>query len=270
MKCRKAKSILASDGLLLNEHQTLSEHLAVCSECAVEAERFRAISEALREMKSPAKIPDGLAGQVINRLRSQSANQEEIFTAEPHWRFRWSQSWKRSLAAAAAVVVLIGGSMGIATRLGVLNIPGSPALVAKSTSNQPAAKIPAQVRKTENTPQDGNKSVQPQKNTQRNDSSSNDLPESEKAANKPATKAATQQQAATQQTTIEPKIFLNVPRSIECALLKIKVDNINDSTDRMLSWAKTGGISYTVENKIPLDDGRTINIFRFWSAKCKR
>ena len=258
MNCRKAKSILMSDEPMLIEQRALSDHLAVCSGCAVEAERFSAISKALHEMNSPVKTPDGLAAQVISRLRSESADQKEVYFPASYRSFKWSQAWKRSFAAAAAVVLLIGGSMGIATRLGVLNIFGSPAVVVKTSSPQPAAKIPVQSNKTQNTQQSGNESVQPQKN----DSPSNNLPEPEKAANNSLTA-----QTTTQQIITEPKVFLNVPRSIECILWKIKVADINNATDKMLTWARTGGISYSVENEIHLDDGRTINIFRFGAPK---
>lgn len=263
MNCRKAKSILVSDKPLLNEHRALSGHLAVCRECAVEAEQFTAISKALREMNSPVKTPDGLAGQVISRLRSESANQDEVPAPALYRRFRWSQAWKRSLAAAAAVALLIGGSMGIATRLGVLNIFGSPSLIVRNTPlNQTSTKIPIQVQKKQNTPQAGNESVQQQKSG----SPSNNLPEPGETTNNLTTQATTQQQAK-QQITTEPKVFLNVPRSIECILWKIKVANINDATDKMLAWAKTKSISYSVEHEIPLDDGRTIKIFRFGVPK---
>ncbi|HAU31646.1 MAG: Putative transmembrane transcriptional regulator (Anti-sigma factor) [Desulfotomaculum sp. 46_296] len=263
MNCRKAKNILVLDELLLNEQRALSDHLAVCSECAVEAEYFGAISKALREMNSPVKTPDGLSAQVISRLHSENTNREEVNSLAPCHRFRWSQAWKRSLAAAAAVVLLIGGLMGIATRLGVLSIPGNPAVVVKNNpSNQPAVKIPVQITNTQNTPPTGNESVQSQKS----DSPLNSLPKSDKAANNLTIQATTQQQATTQ-TTSEPKVFLNVPRLIECILWKIKVGNINDAADKVLVWAKTNGISYSVENEIPLDDGRTINIFRFGAPK---
>jgi len=251
MNCRKAKSILISNEPLLIEHRALSEHLAVCSQCAVEAERFSAISKALHEMNIPVKTPDGLASRVISRLRSESAKQKEVYFPAPYRRFRWSQAWKRSLAAAAAVVLLFGGSVGIAARLGAVNFSRGPSLVATHTpSNKPAARIPVQIPKTRNTPE-----VQSPKNS---------LPEPRQTTNKP-----TAQQTTTQRTTTEPRVFLNVPRSIECILWKIKVVNINDTTDKMLAWAKTNGISYSVENEIPLDNGRKINIFRFEMPKAR-
>ena len=258
MNCRKAKSILVSDEPLFNKHRALSDHLVVCSGCAMEAEHFNAIGKALREMNSPVKAPDGLAAQVINRLRSESANQGEVYSPAFNLRFRWSQAWKRSLAAAAAAVLLIGGSMGIAARLGVLNISGDPALVVKHTPplNQPAIEVPVQVPETQITSPTRNESNQPQQNI---------LPESGQTSdNLPEKQAVTEQTTASHTAApTEPKVFLNVPRSIECILWKIKVADINGVTDRVLAWAKTDGISYTVENEIPLDDGRTIDIFRF-------
>ncbi|HAG11769.1 MAG TPA: hypothetical protein DCK76_10440 [Desulfotomaculum sp.] len=273
MNCRKAKSILVSDEPLFNEHRALSDHLAVCSGCAMEAEHFNAISKALREMNSPVKAPDGLAAQVINRLRSESANQGEVYSPAFNLRFRWSQAWKRSLAAAAAAVLLIGGSMGVAARLGVLNISGNPAFIVKHTPplNQPAVEVPVQVPETQIASPTGNESNQPQQNNLPESGQTTD-PESGQTTDNVSAKQATAEQktphqAAVQQTTTEPRVFLNVPRSIECILWKIKVTDINSATDRVLAWAKTGGISYSVENEIPLDDGRTIDIFRFGAPK---
>lgn len=111
MDCRNALILISLqlDGVLTNkENAALAEHLAGCDACARELALSRRLSGALREMGSEAiEAPPELCGLVIDKLR---AGQRPVL-----WRI--PEAWRKAVAAAAAILMLAGGSVGVTTGL---------------------------------------------------------------------------------------------------------------------------------------------------------
>ncbi|MGQ5710397.1 zf-HC2 domain-containing protein [Desulforudis sp. DRI-14] len=110
MRCAEARQLLPE--WLEGEAAALvsaevESHIASCPECRAEAALWRRIAGGLREMSTEIPAPAGFAAGVTARL---STGRRGILVS-------WSDTWKRAVAAAAAVTILACGSLGIAYRL---------------------------------------------------------------------------------------------------------------------------------------------------------
>jgi mycothiol system anti-sigma-R factor len=85
-------------------------HLESCASCAAAFERQRKLSESLKQSLEYHRAPDLLRARVMRDLRAtgHGADVTRRFAARP-WR------WLNSIAAAAAVVAVIGGTWMAAT-----------------------------------------------------------------------------------------------------------------------------------------------------------
>lgn len=106
MQCREAREFFSPwlDGeLAAEEREALQRHLAECPACRAEWERWQEISRALRGMKAPVAAPPGFLAAANARLAARQ-------------RVRPWQSMRRLVAAAAAVALVIAGSLSYAAR----------------------------------------------------------------------------------------------------------------------------------------------------------
>ncbi len=141
MNCREARQHFSPwlDGELADaETCAVREHLASCGLCAAEMEKLRAISAVLQSMRAQVAPPEDFAARVMARLRRDEAAPEAARVAG--WRSWWrgvKTGWKKSVAVAAALFVLLAGSAGVAARyFGMQGIFGPPAVVYnESTGN---------------------------------------------------------------------------------------------------------------------------------------
>lgn len=116
MDCRNALLLISPhlDGALTNEENAaLVEHLAGCESCARELELQRRLCGALREMeREDIKAPPELCSQVMARLQ---AERRPVL-----WRL--PGAWRRAMAAAAAILLIAGGSAGYTSGLRLADI----------------------------------------------------------------------------------------------------------------------------------------------------
>jgi len=116
MDCREAIALISPhlDGALsIEENSALAEHLAGCDYCARELALFERLAGALREIgQEEAQAPPELCGLVLGRLRNE---RRSVLARLP-------AAWRRSIAAAAAVLFLAGGSAWVAAGLNVAGV----------------------------------------------------------------------------------------------------------------------------------------------------
>ncbi|MCL6639369.1 MAG: zf-HC2 domain-containing protein [Firmicutes bacterium] len=113
MDCREASLLitLRLDGAISkDEEAALAAHLAGCQACSREMALQERLSGALREIgRDEVQAPAELCGLVMGRLR-----------AERKIAFAWlPAAWRRVMAAAAAVLIVAGGSAGVTAGLKV-------------------------------------------------------------------------------------------------------------------------------------------------------
>jgi hypothetical protein len=116
MDCREAIALISPhlDGALsIEENSALAEHLAGCESCARELSLFERLAWALREVgREEAQAPPELCGLVLGRLRNE---RRSVLARLP-------AAWRRSIAAAAAVLFLAGGSAWVTAGLNVAGV----------------------------------------------------------------------------------------------------------------------------------------------------
>jgi len=116
MDCREAVTLISPhlDGALsIEENSALAEHLAGCESCAGEVALFERLAGALREVgREEAQAPPELCGLVLGRLRNE---RRSVLARLP-------AAWRRSIAAAAAVLFLAGGSAWVTAGLNVAGV----------------------------------------------------------------------------------------------------------------------------------------------------
>lgn len=289
MNCHKARQLyyLWLEGELPEKNaRMLNKHLADCTACAGEAQRLKDIGLALRKMKNPVTPPEAFSASIISILRADLAEQKDrpgVQTTEySSWygfglankvrkigRCCWGPDagWKKGVAAAAAVVLLLGGSVGVAARY--IGVPGIllPVLVADRNPAGPFAVDQA-------SPVTENPSVQ-QEGTPPNsgaESGGSNVSKNEEE-NIAHVDVPGQQRQSTEKTggvsaqnsvsVPEPSVFLNRSRTIESMLVKVNVADLDAATRNLIDSAKLKGISYSVEHKVQIDNDRGVNIFRF-------
>lgn len=132
MDCREFNDMILShlDGSLRSDHSALMEdHAAQCSACARELALHSRLSLSLRDIgNEEIMAPPELGSLVINSLRQ-----------ERRGVFNWMPaSWRRTVAAAAAILLLAGSSAGVAWQIaskGPLVAVNPPAIVDDNRSN---------------------------------------------------------------------------------------------------------------------------------------
>jgi len=116
MNCREAMFLISlrMDGALSKDGETvLAEHLEACADCARELALQERLSGALREIgREDAQAPPELCGLVLGRLRTERRTALARLPA----------TWRRSIAAAAAVLFLAGGSAWVNAGLNVAGV----------------------------------------------------------------------------------------------------------------------------------------------------
>ncbi len=116
MRCDEVNLLILSylDGALSEyDEAMLSEHLAGCEACDRELALDRRLSVALREMGGEdIQAPPELSALVMAKLRTQRGKSLTWLPA----------AWRSAIAAAAAILLIAGGSTGIATGLRIADI----------------------------------------------------------------------------------------------------------------------------------------------------
>lgn len=116
MDCRNALLLISPhlDGMLSNEDDAaLAEHLAGCEACARELALGRRLSVALREIgREDIQAPTELGALVMAKLRTQRGKSLAWLPA----------AWRSAIAAAAAILLIAGGSAGVATGLRIADV----------------------------------------------------------------------------------------------------------------------------------------------------
>lgn len=107
MECREARILISPylDGVLSKgEEAALTDHMAACEECSREMSFYRRLSATLWEVgREDTQAPPELCGLVMGKLRAERRTVSKRLPA----------AWRRSIAAAAAILLLAGGSAGI-------------------------------------------------------------------------------------------------------------------------------------------------------------
>jgi len=135
MRCHEALNLISLhlDGALAEgQARALERHIAECGDCAREMQIQVKLTSALREIGSEEiQAPPQLCNLVMGKLR-----------AERKFTFRWlPETWRKSVAAAAAILLLAGGSAGVATGLkiaGTYKVPGHGTIATVQTGGSTA------------------------------------------------------------------------------------------------------------------------------------
>ncbi|MDD2444420.1 MAG: zf-HC2 domain-containing protein [Desulfotomaculaceae bacterium] len=130
MRCHEALNLISLhlDGTLAEEQvHALELHMAKCGDCAREMKIQEKLASVLREIGSEEiQAPPQLCSIVMGRLQ-----------AERKCAFQWLPvAWRKSVAAAAAILLLAGGSAGVATGLrmaGTDKVPGQGTIATVQT-----------------------------------------------------------------------------------------------------------------------------------------
>ncbi len=116
MRCDEVNTLILShlDGTLSGQDEAiLREHLAGCDPCARELAAQKRMSGALRAMGlEEVQAPPELCGLVMGRLR---ARRRKTLTWLP-------AAWRSAIAAAAAALLIAGGSIGITGGLRIADV----------------------------------------------------------------------------------------------------------------------------------------------------
>ena len=135
MDCAKAKEYLhdyIDEALPASHVRELEQHLQSCPDCALDLKRLRALSQALRSLPQ-TELPSGFTQALHEKLAAEP---------KPARPALMQRGWAKGLAAAAALVLVIGvvalGGNTLSGRGALTPMPG-----ATPTMNQTAAAIPA-------------------------------------------------------------------------------------------------------------------------------
>ncbi len=138
MRCQEALNLISLhlDGTLAEEQvHALELHMAKCGDCAREMKIQEKLASVLREIGSEEiQAPPQLCSIVMGRLQ-----------AERKCAFQWLPvAWRKSVAAAAAILLLAGGSAGVATGLrmaGTDKVPGQGTMATPAQILVPPARL---------------------------------------------------------------------------------------------------------------------------------
>ncbi|OPX91271.1 zf-HC2 domain-containing protein [Pelotomaculum sp. PtaB.Bin117] len=249
MDCSKILLLISShmDGMLSKEEEdALAKHVAGCVACAGELALQERLSGALRAMgREEIQPPQDIGGLVTSKLRAGQRN-----TAIR----QLPAAWRKAVAAAAAVLLIAGGSAGVTTGLKlagngkVVGFESAPYEVSTnegggiSTSGAPEegrivpqderAQLPGSVNTTdealiENTQDNENKTLK----TTGDDTGL--TPGNSGAGDKTAIAAVSPEG--------ETRVFMSSGMTVASTLLKIAVDDLNDARIKAVSLAAGAG-----------------------------
>lgn len=270
MNCRDIQQLITLhlDGALGGEQETaLREHLAVCPSCARELALQERLSRALRDLSSAeVEAPPELCGLVMGKLRED--RRKAI-----HWL---PPAWRKSIAAAAAFLIIAGGSVGLGAGL---KLTGNGWTVGRATTSTGTVQNPGGIV-TEQAPPDngGSHRIEPAQESapvagQGGESSSgaqggNPGPAAtgnvrEGASNTGAGAKATGPgvSVASGQDNL---VLLSSSMKVSSTLLKISVTDLTEAKIRATALAAGAGAAALVFPE--QNDGRRIQVMRLTAA----
>lgn len=259
MKCLEARQLFSAylDGEMSPaEADVLRVHLAGCPACAADLELERETCAVLRENITPPAAPSGFARGVTAALE-QERRQGRLAG--------WVAGWRPAVAAVAASLLITVTALGYGTQqwlnrafvvaqeptgeIGeVLPGPGAEGTIAEAPAaeaDDPGAAVPGGGETGEVTGGVGSAPGTGEAITP--------------AGTRPGPETGKTQVAAV--PDLEPKVFLNKPRSISSTLLKVKVDDPRQARNKAVGMAGNLGVGYqaqTVQN-----DSAPVEVLRF-------
>jgi hypothetical protein len=133
MDCRKAQYYIRQrlDQLLSEEdNAALEQHLACCEACAGELALQERLSMTLRELgREEIQAPAALSSLIMNNLRPQRRSALAWLPA----------AWRKTVAAAATLMLLAGGSAGV---MNGLNLAGNGKNIVMESPTPNVAAVP--------------------------------------------------------------------------------------------------------------------------------
>lgn len=257
MDCRTASNLISAgldEPLTATEQAELAEHLSTCAKCSQEAEFYRQISSALREMgREKIAAPAELSGLIMAELRAET---KQPAKAKPLWL---KNTWQKALAAAAAVLIIIGGSTGLGLsngfkmmvmeKLGGSNPPS--VFVADNNSNGEQESPLANPERTIITQEDGSFPTTNDDGPNTEPTPTQPLTEGEENGNEPVTENTPASDAATANNDranpnptgeVPGRALLNNQQIVmHSTSLKINAADLNVAKDRAFALASEAG-----------------------------
>jgi len=306
MNCQEIRQYFSPwlDGgeLSADEAGILREHLAECALCVAELEKMQAITAVLGRMRVTVTPPEGFTEQVMERLRGEitasgvvqlpvaaAADKAVSLHERKGWRGNkraaagqvladWWRgvkiNWKKSMAVAAAFVLLMGGSMAVAAKYfgGTPWLFSPPLMLVDSGSGQDSGKATGGEHVYETAPDARSEPGELNDDVSRTapEEGANNIEPAPSAPDKTTGQSSGDGKDSTgskaQVSTlaqVEPKVFLNQSRAIESLFLKVRVSDLDSSARQLVDKAQARGASYSVNQRVQVDGDRTVEIFRF-------
>lgn len=229
LSCKQTRelfSLYLDQCLSESKVRAMEEHLRDCPGCAAELAIWKKLSRALLLVETPP-APNDLPEKVMARIEAEHPG---IRGTEVKRRLHhsWlSSNWPRVTAAAAAMLIMAGGYLGLSARF--LQAP-PPAIIAQH-SGTPSVQEPGQ----EQTPNSG-ADTPSQSDTSKPDQNSDSPSDRSEAAPhdtgsaKIAGKAPAQTQPdVKEQTSLkfkEPRVFLQKERQITSSFVKVRTADL--------------------------------------------
>lgn len=234
MDCIRIEQLISAylDGELTpSEAGAVRSHLDACAICRREYENMAELSDALKQvtnvvLQAPAGFKDAIMLQI--------ANDEKLVVSSNKFR-RFNQSWKQLAAGVAAALLLV---------FGAVNINFTPWVqIAK---NEPVVKT-VQPSLTSNDIPNGNNNPVPV-NPTNNDAvvppeTKNPVAANNNSNDVPLVVATVSE--VSPKNTVAP-VFLNKERSEKTTILKLRVDNVSQTQEKVIRIA--GDLKAQVQN----------------------
>ncbi len=257
MKCEQVQQLIPDwlDGEAeAFQAEAIEKHIDKCQPCRDEASFWQAVGSTLREETENIKAPPGFAAGVMAQLPQQ---QETGFG-------RLAARWKRSIAAAAAFLLLAAGAAGGYLQWGLNTLPRvaqNEKLPGIVTEHNPAQNDPIAVAPD---PQEGSGEKGPANEqneqgvagpdndgTQETDNTGSNGKKPDPAANSGNTKAG-----ASGNPEVEPGantapaqyVWLNdnVDRVLERTFLRLAVDDFTAAHNQAVAYLNSTGAQYEI------------------------
>ncbi len=258
MECCQAKSIISSyiDNLLSpGEKALMDRHLSACADCSRELALQGRLSGVLRAIGAEeAQAPPELCGMVMSKLRNE---RRTLIRFVP-------PAWRRTVAAAAAVLLLAFSSAGI-----MMNMDGSEKLIA--LHKPPEAQAPAHSNKTTatkttkpNDPESAPVTPGKMQNTEAVSPDKNGGSHQKKSADTGEDKNTSQGPIGS--TGNGSKVALLEKHSIEVISTNLKISTENLTEARARAVAAAASVDATVQVFTEQNNGKNIVIMRIETA----
>lgn len=263
MDCRKAQKDIFSwlDEELPARHAAeLAAHIASCPACRKEAEFWRAVTRALKDLPA-ARPPEGFAAGVMARIRAE--DDARPARARTSWWQVLPLTVRRGAVAAAAALLLLAGAVGLAARhwWPADTLPQVAVNAEQSSTGATGVESPAPPG-TDNSSTSGTPEheVTWQEKTAVPTTKSGGQPSGVTASPPEKKEVSSAPQGGEAQGSKAPLVFLNQPRAIESTLIKVQVADLTAAQKGLLalagSYERQGFGRQQVE-------GRTVEIWRF-------